>query len=106
VQEVNRKRIEILEKRVAKYGKIAENRQVIDAQTRAIEDVLLLIREQSMTMADPHELSERLEMLVKDVESTEDAVREVETIFQLSPEIEGLDESHSSGGGVRSRMTE
>jgi len=75
VQEVNRKRIEILEKRLEKYGKISENRQVIDAQCRAIEDVLQLIREQSMTMSDPQQMSERLDMLVKDVESTEDTVR-------------------------------
>jgi hypothetical protein len=101
VQEVNRKRIEILEKRIEKYGKIAENRQVIDAQCRAIEDVLLLIREQSMTMADPQQMSERLDMLVKDVESTEDTVREMESVFQMSPEVESL--SDGSGGGTNGR---
>ncbi len=103
VQEVNRKRIEILEKRLEKYGRIAENRQVIDAQTRAIEDVLQLIREQSMTMSDPQELSERLELLVKDVESTEDAVREVESIFQMSPEIDSMGDSQQ-GGNSRDRI--
>jgi len=99
VQEVNRKRIEILEKRVEKFGKIQENRQVIDAQCRAIEDVLQLIREQSMTMSDPRQVSERLDSLVRDVESTEDAVREVEGIFQMSPEIEGSLEPPEAGGG-------
>ena len=101
VQEVNRKRIEILQKRLEKYAKISENRQVIDAQCRAIEDVLLLIREQSMTMEDPQQLSERLETLVRDVESTEDAVREVESIFQISPELESSGESISSSGRDR-----
>ena len=40
VQEINRKRIEILNKRLEKFDKIRENRQVIDAQCSAIEDVL------------------------------------------------------------------
>ena len=54
-----------------------------------------------MTMEDPQELSERLETLVRDVESTEDAVREVESIFQISPEIEASGESISSSGRGR-----
>ena len=101
VQEVNKKRIEILHKRLEKYSKISENRQVIDAQCHAIEDVLRLIREQSMTMEDPQQLSERLETLVRDVESTEDSVREVEAIFQMSPELDGQSESLPSSGRDR-----
>lgn len=101
VQEVNKKRIEILHKRLEKYSKISENRQVIDAQCHAIEDVLQLIREQSMTMEDPQQLSERLETLVRDVESTEDSVREVEAIFQMSPELDGQSESLPSSGRDR-----
>ena len=96
VREINIKRVEILQKRLEKYDKIRENRQVIDAQCRAIEDVLQLIREQSLTMSDPQQVSDRLELLVKDVESTEDAVREVETIFQMSPELESMDETAAS----------
>ncbi len=101
VQEVNKKRIEILNKRLEKYSKISENRQVIDAQCHAIEDVLQLIREQSMTMEDPQQLSERLETLVRDVESTEDSVREVEAIFQMSPELDGQSESMPYSGRDR-----
>jgi hypothetical protein len=85
VQEINRKRIEILRKRLEKYHKIRENCQVIDAQCAAIEDVLQLIRDQSVTMHDPQQISEHLESLVKDVEQTEETVREVESIFELSP---------------------
>jgi hypothetical protein len=40
VQEINRKRIEILAKRLEKFEKIRENRQVVDAQCAATEDVL------------------------------------------------------------------
>jgi hypothetical protein len=85
VQEINRKRIEILNKRVEKFEKIKENCEVIDAQCAAVEDVLQLIRDQSVTMRDPQELSDHLDSLVKDVEQTEETVREVESIFELSP---------------------
>jgi len=85
VQEINRKRIEILNKRLEKFDKIKENCQVVNAQCAAIEDVLQLIRDQSVTMHDPQEISEHLDNLVKDVEQTEETVREVESIFDLSP---------------------
>ncbi len=85
VQEINKKRIEILTKRVEKYDKIRENCEVIDAQCAAIEDVLQLIRDQSVTMHDPQQISDHLDSLVKDVEQTEETVREVESIFDLSP---------------------
>jgi len=85
VQEINKKRIEILGKRVEKFDKIKENCQVVDAQCAAIEDVLQLIRDQSVTMHDPQQISEHLDNLVKDVEQTEETVREMESIFDISP---------------------
>jgi predicted AAA+ superfamily ATPase len=85
VQEINRKRIEILKKRSEKYDKVKENCQVIDAQCAAIEDVLQLIRDQSVTMHDPQQISDHLDNLVHDVEQTEETVREVESIFDMSP---------------------
>jgi hypothetical protein len=85
VQEINKKRIEILNKRVEKYGKVHENCEVIDAQCAAVEDVLQLIRDQSVTMHDPQQISDHLDNLVKDVEQTEETVRQVESIFDISP---------------------
>ena len=95
VQEINRKRIEILNKRVEKYEKVRENCQVIDAQCAAVEDVLQLIRDQSVTMRDPQELSDHLDSLVRDVEQTEETVREVEAIFESTPLITGEFEAPS-----------
>ena len=64
VQEINQKRIEILTKRLEKFDKISENRKVVDAQCSAVEDVLKLVRDQSVTMRDPQQVSERLDSLV------------------------------------------
>jgi hypothetical protein len=84
VQEINRKRIEILTKRLEKFGKIHENCDVINAQCAATEDVLQLIRDQSVTLRDPQQVSDQLEGLVRDVEQTEETVREVQSIFDMA----------------------
>ena len=103
VQDINRKRIEILHKRMEKYDKVRENCQVIDAQCAAVEDVLQLIRDQSVTMRDPQQISDHLDNLVKDVEQTEETVREVESIFDISPLASpDFDSGTSSRNRVRS----
>jgi hypothetical protein len=102
VQDINRKRIDILKKRLEKFHKIQENCEVIDAQCAAIEDVLQLIRDQSLTMRDPQQISDHLDSLVKDVEQTEETVREVESIFDLSPLADpGFEVGGAGGGRVR-----
>jgi hypothetical protein len=97
VQDINKKRIEILGKRVEKYQKIVENRQVVDAQCSAVEDVLQLVRDQSVTMRDPQQVSDQLANLVHDVEQTEQTVQQVEAIFStLTPDMEGIMQDVSS----------
>jgi hypothetical protein len=109
VQEINKKRIEILTKRLEKFDKISENRKVVDAQCSAVEDVLMLVRDQSVTMRDPQQVSERLDGLVKDVEQTEQTVQQVEAIFSgMSPDLDGLmamDDSSTSSRPNRVRMS-
>jgi hypothetical protein len=97
VQEINRKRIEILKKRIDKYEKIRENCDVVDAQCAAIEDVLQLVRDQSVTMRDPQQITFHLDSLMQDVEQTEETVREVESIFEMAmPDLTAA----TSGGPV------
>jgi hypothetical protein len=109
VQEINKKRIEILTKRQEKFDKISENRRVVDAQLSAVEDVLMLVRDQSVTMRDPQQVSERLDSLVHDVEQTEQTVQQVEAIFtDLSPDFDGLmslDDSSTASGPRRVRTS-
>jgi len=91
VQEINKKRIEILTKRVEKYQKICENQEVVDAQCSAVEDVLHLVRDQSVTMRDPQQVNDQLDNLVRDVEQTEQTVQQVEAIFgSMGSDMEGL----------------
>jgi len=116
VQDINKKRIEILNKRVEKYQKICENQDVVNAQCSAVEDVLHLVRDQSVTMRDPQQVSDQLDNLVRDVEQTEQTVQQVEAIFGgMTPELEGMlsvgdvspaaDSSHASDPSRRTRTT-
>ena len=84
VQEINRKRIEILKKRQERFRKIVDDLQVINVQVEAIEDVLELIRDQSVTLSDPQMVTEKLEGLIADVEHTEATVREIEDFFAIA----------------------
>ena len=52
-----------------------------------------LIRDQSVTMRDPQQLSDHLDGLVHDVEQTEETVREVESIFENVPDFSGASAS-------------
>ncbi len=110
VQEIEKKRIEILCKRLDKFHKITENSQVVDAQIAAMEDVLQLVRDQSITMRDPQQVSDQLENLVHDVEQTEETVKQMEAIFSSLPaEMSGVmaladDASTNSTGAARTRL--
>jgi hypothetical protein len=84
VQEINKKRIEILRKRQERFRKIVDDLQVINVQCEAIEDVLELIRDQSITLSDPQMVAERLDGLIADVENTEATVREIEDFFAIA----------------------
>ncbi|HEY2363655.1 MAG TPA: hypothetical protein VGK36_21235 [Candidatus Angelobacter sp.] len=107
VQDINKRRVEILSKRLEKYQKINENRQVVDAQCSAVEDVLQLVRDQSVTMRDPQQVSDQLANLVHDVEQTEQTVQQVEGIFSgLTPEMEGImQDVDTSGSGSSAQRT-
>jgi hypothetical protein len=84
VQEINRRRVEILTKRLERFDKVRENQKVVQAQCLAIEDILELIRDQSVTMRDPQQVSDQLDSLVHDVEQTEETVRQVESVFEMA----------------------
>jgi len=110
VQEINKKRIEILTKRLEKFDKISENRRVVEAQCAAVEDVLMLVRDQSVTMRDPQQVSDRLDSLVHDVEQTEQTVQQVEAIFSgMSSDLDNLisldETSSTSSGSSRIRVS-
>jgi hypothetical protein len=83
VREVRLKRAEILRKRLARFDKAAEHRELMSHQLASIEDILRLLHEQSIGMRDPEVVSRQLETVSAEVETTESTVRELEEFLSF-----------------------
>ncbi|MFZ5470622.1 MAG: hypothetical protein ACOZIN_14400 [Myxococcota bacterium] len=86
VQEVKRKRVEILQKRVQRFVQVEESRELVSHQLAGIEDLLRLTHEQSIAIRDPESVSRQLDALAAEVTSTEETVRELEQFMELGEE--------------------
>jgi hypothetical protein len=97
VRSVKQRRLQVLEKRLARFRKAQENLEIIGAQLGTIEDVVKYIHEQSWTLQNPDEVTMQLDALVDEVEETQRAIHEIEDVFSapndyLDDDLEALDE--------------
>jgi hypothetical protein len=89
VKEVKTRTRQVLEKRMERYRKALENKQLIDAQTETVQEVLQLLRDQSYSMRDPRSITEQLDGLVSSAEETERGVRDMEDLLSLDKDLLG-----------------
>ena len=87
VQEVKARTKAVLLKRLERYKKALENKQLIDAQTETVQEVLQLLRDQSYSMTDPRSITEQLDGLVSSAEETERGVRDMEDILSMEHDV-------------------
>jgi hypothetical protein len=73
----------VLGKRLERYQKALENKQLVDAQTETVQEVLHLLRDQSYSMRDPRTITEQLDSLVSSAEETERGVRDMEDLLGI-----------------------
>ena len=97
VRAVKQRRLDVLEKRLARFRKARENLEIIGAQLGTIEDVVKYIHEQSWTLQNPDEVTMQLDALVDEVEETQRAIHEIEDVFTapsdyLDDDLDALDE--------------
>lgn len=81
VAAVKQRRMRILEQRLERFKKSGENLDIIEAQLETIEDVTKYIQEQSLTLRNPEEITFQLDMLLNEVEETQNSVIELEGVF-------------------------
>lgn len=81
VRAIKTRRMRILEQRLERSKKGQENMEIIEAQMETIEDVVLYIHEQSLTLRNPEEISFQLDTLLTEVEETQASVEELEAVF-------------------------
>lgn len=88
--EIKRRRLDILGRRIDRFVKGEENREIISHQLAAIDDLMRLMHEQSLTLRDPEDISRQLETLANEVEETEGTVREMETFLRFQDELDAF----------------
>jgi len=81
VQQIKARTKLVLQKRLERYGKAQENKQLVEAQTETVEEVLQLLRDQSYSIRDPRSITEQLDGLVSSAEETERGVKDMELIL-------------------------
>jgi hypothetical protein len=83
VKQVKARTHAVLAKRMERYQKALENKQLVDAQTETVQEVLHLLRDQSYSMRDPRTITEQLDSLVTSAEETERGVRDMEELLGI-----------------------
>ena len=106
VQQIKARTRIVLEKRLERYQKALENRQLVEAQTETVEEVLQLLRDQSYSMRDPRTITEQLDGLVSSAEDTERGVRDLEELMSiekdaLMPAAEDIEAELEAGRPAR-----
>jgi hypothetical protein len=100
VRAVKKRRLKVLERRLARFRKANENLEIIGAQLSTIEDVVRYIHEQSWTLQNPEEVTTQLDTLLQEVEETQSSIREIEDVFsapsdylddEMEEDLESLD---------------
>jgi hypothetical protein len=87
VRAIKSKTAGVLRKRMERYEKALENRQLVDAQTETVLEVLQLLRDQSFSMRDPKTITEQLDGLVTSAEETERGVKDLEELLASDQDL-------------------
>ena len=87
VQQIKARTRSVLGKRLERYTKAVENRDLIDAQTETVQEVLQLLRDQSYSMRDPRSITEQIDGLVSSAEETEKGVKDMEEILSMEQDL-------------------
>jgi hypothetical protein len=77
----------VLQKRFDRWGKAKENKDMIEAQTETVQEVLRLLRDQSYSIRDPREITEQLDGLVSSAEETERGVKDMEDLLEMQHDL-------------------
>ncbi len=96
VREIKERRVAILGKRLERFEKAQESREVIAHQLASIEDLLRLLHEQSITLRDPAGVTHQLDALAIEVEEAESTVRELDRLLAFDLELRALGQREAS----------
>jgi hypothetical protein len=107
VRQVKTRTRVVLQKRMERYQKALENKQLVDAQTETVQEVLQLLRDQSYSMRDPRTITEQLDSLVSSAEETERGVRDMEELMGIGQDgfLPGLADADTDADELEAETT-
>lgn len=88
VKHTLQERRNVLEKRKVRLERVHENHAIVRTQVMTIEDIMRLIHESSMTIQNPADIGRQVDDLLIDVEATEEAVHDLESMGNISGQDE------------------
>ncbi len=106
VYAIKERRLKILQNRLDRLFKGAENVEIIEAQLATIEDVTKYVHEQSLTLRNPEDVTLQLDTLLHEVENTEATVQQVEDMLSGNFPMLDLDALGDAPDELRSEMRE
>jgi len=83
VQDVKKKNIEILTKRLQKLEKAVANSDYLNAQMETIEDTMRLVVDQAITLTDPKGMGLQIDNLLMNLQETELIAAEMDAYTEL-----------------------
>lgn len=84
VREVKTKQRAVLAQRLEKLRKAERDSSLLEAQLATLEEMVMLLKEQAITMKEPEEMTAQLDTLMGEIENTESTVSAIETSFELA----------------------
>ena len=84
VRAVREKQRAVLVQREEKLRKAEGDSALLEAQLGTLEEMMLLVKEQAITMKEPEEMSAQLDSIMNEIEHTESTVAAIETSFDLA----------------------
>ncbi|MFZ1729713.1 MAG: hypothetical protein WBQ23_06590 [Bacteroidota bacterium] len=84
VREVKNKQRAVLSQRLEKLRKAEGDSALLEAQLGTLEEMVMLLKEQAITMKEPEEITAQLDSLMGEIENTESTVTAIETSFEFA----------------------
>lgn len=103
LKEIKEKRLKLLDMKMQNFGKIRENKEIIEERLQTMEDMIEYIKDQPMTMMQSDKDDVMIDNILFDAEQTQDSLAEIESLIQseFSYGTEDFAGSGNTGNKVR-----
>lgn len=103
LKEVKEKRLKLLDMKMQNFGKIRENKEIVEERLQTMEDMVEYIKDQPMTMMQSDKDDVMIDNILFDAEQTQESLAEIESLMQSEFSYGGYDDLGSGTVGNKVR---